>query len=572
MLVYGDAHAHVPTSEVVERLQNGRARLGHCSEAELYDVLVRLLLDAGEITQGLLDLDCKRRGADAESRVRSLLARLGAEIADAFVGSVGGKARIAPSIDSIEEVARARLPASLHITLPEGYLHYALYPELYARAAAKLRGRRESHLRVIGIRSIGASLAPVVAAAFGGHASTTLVRPIGHPFARALAIADDLAREILGGPQDTAFAVVDDGPGLSGSSFGAVGDWLEHRGVRTDRVWYFPSHTGALGPRASDRHRARWVNAKRACVLIDEPFVRSVLNVAAPIEDVSAGRWRKHAFYSESDWPAVNAMLERRKYLVGTHSSLQLFKFAGLGRYGDAKLARAEHLARAGMIPRVLGLSRGFLGMDWLRGERLPCAHAPRAAVVDAVAAYLAELAASFPAPSGRQGASAVKLLGMATHNAGEALGSIYARELERWSDRIASIGRRMRYVFTDNKMHAWEWLVLENGRLLKCDALDHSTGHDLVGAQDIAWDVAGSQVELDLSPEEVAHVSDRIGRRAGTRALPSHLPFFVDMYLAFQLGVYTLAQEQTTDTAELTRLRETARRYAERLRRRIET
>jgi hypothetical protein len=37
-------------------------------------------------------------------------------------------------------------------------------------------------------------------------------------------------------------------------------------------------------------------------------------------------------------------------------------------------------------------------------------------------------------------------------------------------------------------------------GRLLKSGALDHHAGHDLVGHQDIAWDIVGAVVELGLS------------------------------------------------------------------------
>ena len=51
-----------------------------------------------------------------------------------------------------------------------------------------------------------------------------------------------------------------------------------------------------------------------------------------------------------------------------------------------------------------------------------------------------------------------------------------------------------------DGRLHAWEWLVLADGSLLKTDAIDQAAGHDLIGCQDIAWDVAGAAVEFALS------------------------------------------------------------------------
>ena len=63
-----------------------------------------------------------------------------------------------------------------------------------------------------------------------------------------------------------------------------------------------------------------------------------------------------------------------------------------------------------------------------------------------------------------------------------------------------AGLKGAVRRVETDNRLHAWEWLHTPDGRLLKTDALDHHAGHDLIGCQDITWDIAGATVELDLS------------------------------------------------------------------------
>ena len=115
---------------------------------------------------------------------------------------------------------------------PEGYAFYAVYPEMYAMAARALPPSAKR--LVIGIRSIGTSLGAAVARACG--AALITVRPIGHPFARRLALDDALRDHILSFHD---LAIVDEGPGLSGSSFGCVADFLEDHGVAPERIAFW---------------------------------------------------------------------------------------------------------------------------------------------------------------------------------------------------------------------------------------------------------------------------------------------------------------------------------------------
>jgi hypothetical protein len=101
---------------------------------------------------------------------------------------------------------------------------------------------------VIGIRSIGTGLAAVVAAVAGEGSIVFSVRPQGHPFDRRLSLSPSLETAILNGAPE--IAIVDEGPGLSGSSFGCVADWLEDRGVPPESIAFFPSHRGTPGPYA----------------------------------------------------------------------------------------------------------------------------------------------------------------------------------------------------------------------------------------------------------------------------------------------------------------------------------
>jgi hypothetical protein len=118
--------------------------------------------------------------------------------------------------------------------------------------------------------------------------------------------------------------------------------------------------------------------------------------------------------------------------------------------------------------------------------------------------------------------------------------------------------------------MHAWEWLVTRDGRLLKTDAVDHHANNDLVGAQDPAWDLAGAIVELGLEGDEPARLLE-IARRRGVRPTPDQLAFYKATYLAFQMGWHLMAaQALGFDPEEAERMRRAGEGYGERLRREL--
>ena len=443
--------------------------------------------------------------------------------------------------------ARAVAPERLTVKTGEGYAFYALYPETYGETARAL----PPDVRVIGLRSIGAGLACVVAEAAGAPPPLT-VRPAGHPFARSV----DLP------PLDPAatYAVVDEGPGLSGSSFGAVADALEAQGVAPERIIFLPGHPGDLGPQASEAHRRRWAVARRLHVGFDAMiapqlpgWVEDLTGPAAEVRDLSGGAWRALAFGpDEGAWPPAAAHQERRKLLVRSARGAFLLKFAGLGDRGLTALERARALHAAGFGPEPLGWRHGFLVERWLKSR--PLTPEDRPALLDTVRRYLAFRAAAFPAPE-EAGADLSPLAEMARVNVGEALGPA-------WSARLPAPPRDADpRVFGDARLHAWEWRVRPDGRLIKTDAADHAAAHDLVGAQPPEWDRAGAIVELDLTPEEASAVGAAVG------------PFWLAAYAAFQLGLWTQAAEALGGwPAERDRGLRQAGRYRDRLERLLST
>jgi hypothetical protein len=117
----------------------------------------------------------------------------------------------------------------------------------------------------------------------------------------------------------------------------------------------------------------------------------------------------------------------------------------------------------------------------------------------------------------------------------------------------------RVHRIRTDNKLDRNEWLRLRDGRVLKTDALDHHQGHDLIGCQDVAWDVAGAIVEFGLGPRE----ADRLISASGLSVDPDLLAFSQIAYCVFRLGHAHIAAQSGPANA---RLRCEAERYASEL------
>jgi hypothetical protein len=423
---------------------------------------------------------------------------------------------------------------------------------------------------VIGIRSIGTGLAALAAAALGAPPPST-VRPTGHPFTRELRVGPDLAADLIRDPA-ARYIIVDEGPGLSGSSFGAVADFLEAHGVDRSRIAFLPSHAGDLGPQASDAHRARWTAAPRPVVSMDAlllpdrlaSWVETLVGpLTAPLEDVSGGAWRARFYADELDWPAVAPNWERRKFLAHAADGPWLVKFAGLGRTGAARLAVARSLHAAGFSPEPRGLVHGFLVERWHSDARPLEPGEPLSTEVERVAAYLSLRSCLFPASDG-SGASLETLLKMARYNAAQLLGDRRAAALDHWRPRLGDLAPRVHRVRTDNRLDAHEWLRLPDGRLLKADALDHSAAHDLIGCQSIEWDVAGAATELGLS---IVPLAAQVAGACGRPVDAELLAFLTPCYLAFRLGAHRMTADGLAHwPAEAARNAAAADRYAARL------
>jgi hypothetical protein len=558
MLVYGDLERAENAGEIAREVED---RLVRCRQIpaglQRHQALIGAFIRASELVQGAADAEFQQVGFDDVSG----RADAGNELLLALAKSVAaswdsGFAALSYSPDQFSpHLALLGEAGTINSRQAEGYAFYALYPESYI-AAARRSGLGPDTL-VIGIRSIGAGLGALVAAGLEAQAAMT-VRPVGHPFNRQLALGKDLAQRLADHEAD--LAIVDEGPGLSGSSFNCVADWLVAQGVSEARIHFFPSHAGDLGSAARAEHRQRWQTASRHFVSFeqlllhpDEPVLgleRWISDIVgplkAPLRDISGGAWRQELGV---DLPADPAM-ERRKFLAATKSKKWLGKFVGIGGKGEEKLELARVIGEACFAPRPVGLCHGFLLYPWVEAEQKPGETVPPERLLD----YLA-FRASLP-PTG-PGASPKQLFEMAIFNIGQHFGDASKAVHTALGDpqHLHPIP-----CCTDNRMHTWEWL--KSGQTwLKLDATDHQTAHDLVGCQDIAWDLAGAAVEMDMSETQRNALILALGHRIG-RLIESDFVAAMELcYLGFQIGLWSMAQGRNNQ-AEGGRIKKLLARY----------
>jgi hypothetical protein len=543
MIVYGEAEREAEPRALLRAIAAALAEMaGQASPS--HDALRRELIALGETEAALGDALCpeiERIIPPLEGLRRAAITH-GKAVWRSWQGGAGEAASACASAaaSGLARLAGESWPAQVRLRPPEGYAHYALYPESYGEAAARIASdRRPASALVIGIRSIGTSLSALVAAVLEERripVRSWCVRPRGHPFSRSLALGADVRQAWEAAARRGSIAlVVDEGPGLSGSSFLGTAAALEQAGFPEERVVLMPSWDAPAPAMATQAAARRWERAMKCPAEAGQPWWRHG-RPRGDIEDLSAGGWRKLLMADTRDWPAVQPQHERRKYLVSREDgSRRLWKFAGLGSYGRARHERARALAGAGFSPAVHALQDGFLVQDFVPGRPL------RPRDIDARLAarmldYLAFRARAFP--TGRR-ARAAELAEMIRVNLREGLGPEWAADADRLVDPAEALSETGT-VAVDGHMMPHEWLDTPNG-LLKVDAVDHADDHFFPRDQDVAWDVAGLAAEFEC-PALGLDLAEKLAARIGDRGLPRRLPFYAVAYRAFHLGYAELA------------------------------
>lgn len=531
MLIYRDAARSVAGAEVVSELLNllmSKADAGRPSAAVLL---------AGELEAALADLAAPAAAiaADCTDELARACVSLDTSVARALLA----------------RLARERLPNPLVLKRPEGYAYYALDPARYAELACGLVSADERVL-VVGVRSIGTSLSAVVRAALerrGMEVSRVTVRPGGHPYARELVAPPELERAVAA-CAGARVLIVDEGPGLSGSTFLAVGECLEALGVPCSRIHFIVSHPVVperlLAPHAAER----W--ARFTTSIAEAPSLEGGI-------ELTGGAWRPLVYDAEQEWPACWLALERRKFLRPAGEGVELIKFVGFAPYDRAPLERARQLHAGGFSPAVRADAPGYLAQRWCVGRPLSLralSHKPvRALALARLVSYLAYRHAALPAAH----ADAAGLEHLLQVNVREALG----REL--------SLTPRLeleRPVYADARLAPHEWLRTPDDRLLKLDGIDHADDHLWPGPCDAAWDLAGAVVEWRLE-NEASTLLERYRAATGDDVARRIVPYII-AYSAFRVAHVSFA-ERSSDERERARLAPEAAYYLSRLRRACE-
>jgi hypothetical protein len=519
--IFREGKTPVRGSDLVNGLANGLLAFGDTAPESQRTALIDLLMRAGELEGALLDA-ASSQGEQA------------AAITDALaISLVAGRPLCGEDL-----ALRARtLNTTEHVTItpPEGFAYYSLHPLDFADLINAITplGR---HAAVIGIRSIGTTLSAVVQAALccqGVHAERITVRPIGHPYDRHTAFSSSQLRWIAATLSRRAdFFIVDEGPGMSGSSFLSVGDALISAGVPR-------SHIAFLGTREPDPSSLTAPNAAQRWPAYRSYCTKPTAHLPSDAKHfVAGGIWRAHVYADQTQWPASWLQMERLKFFSATMDTV--FKFEGYGRFGQAVHNRSRCVAEGGFGPMPIRFEEGFGLYPMLRGRPIN--------VSDSTFATLQRLAdycvfrsramqASFPVN--------VELETMLRFNVKEEFGI----ELPANVSEL----RVLKPVIADGRMSPSKWMD-SDGALLKLDSAIHGDDHFFPGPTDIAWDLAGTIIEWELEAESAQLFLDCY-YRASADDPSDRVPNYLLAYSVFRTAYCKMASASMEGSEEEARL-----------------
>lgn len=498
-----------------------------------------LLIHAGQLEQALVDA-----GLFNSSGVTSIAAEL---FVDALAGSgmdTAGRQRLA---HELAIVSRNVDHTIVDVRIPEGFAWYALYPDQYVASAIAWMSKHNSSstdVLVVGIRSIGTTLAAVVAAALrkgGRRALATTVRPFGHPFDRSVSLEAGLVcrgRAI----------VVDEGPGLSGSSFVAVARALVQAGIASDRIDFFTGHANGPGTQLGENNRHWWTGDRVWCASGAVQEVHVTLRkaaerwlgspVTAPLLPLGHVATDNHERLARAVAPAIAT-----PKLLATSADDEhvVFRFAGLGMTApdvvdrSRALARADRAAQHGFALAPFGEHAGWIAERWNGGAPAhPGSATP--ADIERLASYIA-LGEGEPLVTReiRCGINATEaaLMASMSRRADAQERALVARVAERLRASAPAVSAAS----IDGRMAPHKWLRSCDGRISKIDSVGHSCDHTWVGKQPIAWDLAATAIDWGCDRNEELQLRRSLTDRVGYRVEDLQLAFYRAGYCAFRVA-----------------------------------
>ncbi|HWE61049.1 MAG TPA: hypothetical protein VHB98_05005 [Chloroflexota bacterium] len=568
-------------AEIEERLASAAgsgAEHTRAGRSRAIDALRDALVGAGILEQGLADLPARtaEREERAVASAQRWAMRLTDRCAEALRAAYQDQVLDHPLAAVRHDVGTI---GRVNVALPEGFLFYGLFPELYIQLGTQLaRTLAGAPALVIGVRSIGTALSAAVAAGLraGGCATRRYTaRPVGDPFAREVLPSRAEARAWREAAlRGTVCVAVDEGPGLSGSSLAAVVTALERRGVESSRIHIVCAARPDHLPRASTDTLAIWRRIRWWAVgdgeasfwqhTLPELLGDTLGGVATVQRDLSWGSWA--ALYAAGTAPASRLPhLERRKLLLrlegsgaqgtsqapqaasrdartaapATHEDALFAKFIGFGSTGAQKARGNQQLADAGFVTPYVAYAHGMLLQTWCAPEPHAAPPRPIYPPIAGAARYYAYLrrycARDEPEPAIRE--HLAELAATVQQIAGEWFGMAVPGDVRRATAQL----RHVRLLQGDQRPEPVEW-IQRGATVLKCDAGDHFLDHSWARTQDICFDLAGFIQEFALTRLQQRELIDRYAQASGDTQVRSRLPFYRAVYAAHRLAALDTA------------------------------
>jgi hypothetical protein len=588
MIVYGDPAYETDLGELVARL---RARLesvrlllacrpeGTREALGRLDGLRLLVVQAGQVEQAAADAFTSGSNVPPSPEDLRTIQSATMHAAQAFVASWSGlrddwsmdaatlalessqlnrMSGVLATLDRIQSV-------EVTVKIPEGFAFYGLYPEQYIQAALDWSRDHASVIDsarsvvVVGIRSIGTCLSALVAAVLvqrGWQVHRLTVRPTGHPFERQVHLkADELGRALHA-------IIVDEGPGLSGSSMAAAAAALTQAGIQPGRISILAGHGHGPGHAASPAVRAWWAQARRYIAPLSDirwggrTLTRLIAELTPELlgeahgrdyaEDFSAGQWRAAVFDAECNWPAVCAPFERTKYRCAcTSGRAALWKFAGFACGPDSQAGCEEQFsmlsarAERGWTVAPVDAIHGFVVSPWVEGRPLRRENCDEVLLMQ-LGRYIRDAQGPLM-NAGEQRSARQRLDHMLYWNARESLGADASERIRSWGEAIEWPYKWRVHRYGDGHLAPHEWLRAPTGRIVKTDGAGHVFDHTMIGIQPVVWDVAGAMVEWDMDAEATA-IMLRAAHPAGLQSgSAGELAWYQSAYAAFRMGQCTM-------------------------------
>ncbi|HYG99381.1 MAG TPA: hypothetical protein VD837_09645 [Terriglobales bacterium] len=533
MFVFRDGRRTVPGATLARDLAEAIRVAAQGPPFAAEDQILDALLLAGEFECALTDA-----GHPAFLHVASITDSLAAALVNP--DAISGRENLAALLNEIPPDP----PSDLKISPPEGFAYYALHPLEFVDLVSRVP-QSAATVGVIGVRSIGATLSALVQAAVrrtGRKAKRFTVRPTGHPYDRQTAftpVQERSVRNLLASGAE--FLVVDEGPGMSGSSFLSVGDALVQCGVAREKVTFLGSRCPDPDALRAPNGASRW-RSYRSYHTQDNSRVPREAAIY-----VGGGDWRKYMNVDPQQWPASWIQMERLKFL--SDDRRVLYKFEGLGRFGKAVYERSHQVATAGFAPRPLGIKDGFAAYPVLAGTPLSAA-ALTPELLDRMAVYCAFRFSDFRCRTGQDSAA---IETMVRFNLAEEFG----QELPLDSGTLHS----EHPVLVDGRMLPHEWIRTDSHEYFKVDAASHGDDHFFPGPSDIAWDLAGAIVEWGMDKDATQSFLTRYNHASGDDPLP-RIGAFLLAYTVFRFGYCKMAAGAVQGSGEEHRLLAAHQRY----------